>query len=115
MVSAKPIQFTRVSEVPLSASGAFLAINEENKGESAVPDNPQINKKINRAYTECEKRKIGESKQHKPDVARAIMAMRLAPNFWDNTPPTIQDKPPEPITKNENKGMFNCAAGCVLL
>ena len=44
MVMAKPMQLTSVSEVPFKLSGAFLATNEENRGESAVALNPQVNK-----------------------------------------------------------------------
>lgn|GEM_PF-4515642 len=43
---AKPMQLTKVNEVPLKLSGACLAIKEENSGESAVPDKPQQNKNI---------------------------------------------------------------------
>lgn len=43
IVRAKPMQFTMVSDVPLDASGACWAINEENSGESAVTTKPQKN------------------------------------------------------------------------
>ena len=45
MVMEKPMQFTIVSEVPRDSSGAFWATKDENKGESAITESPQINRK----------------------------------------------------------------------
>jgi hypothetical protein len=45
MVIENPMQFTMVSDVPRDAAGAFCAIKLENNGESAITENPQINKK----------------------------------------------------------------------
>ena len=115
MVMAKPMQLTNVNDVPLNVSGACLATSEENSGESAVPNNPQQNRKIRKRYTELPKRKIGESKQHKPERARATVAILFAPNFCESTPPIIQEIPPEAITKKENNDTFNELVGCVLL
>ena len=52
MVMANPIQFTMVNELPLIALGAFCATRVENKGESAITENPQIN--INKRNTETD-------------------------------------------------------------
>lgn len=112
---AKPIQFTSVNEVPLKLSGAFWAMREENKGESAVPDKPQQNKNIRKGYTEPLKRKIGESRQHDPEMDSAIVAIRFAPNFCESKPPTMQDRPPDAIIKNENSGIFKVACACLVL
>ena len=111
IVIAKPIQFTNVKDVPLKVSGAYLATREENNGESAVPNKPQQNRKVKNKYTEPAKRKIGESRQHKPESASATAAIFFAPNFCESNPPTIQEMPPEAITKNENKETFKVAAG----
>ena len=109
------MQLISVNDVPLNASGAFLATSEENNGESAVPNNPQENSKTRKKYREPLKRKIGDSKQHKPESESATIAILFAPNFWESNPPITQDKPPEAITKNEYNDTLSDAAGCVVL
>ena len=111
IVMAKPMQFTNVKDVPLKVSGACLATREENNGESAVPNKPQENRKVKNKYTELLKRKIGESRQHKPESASAMVAILFAPNFCESNPPIIQEMPPDAITRNENKETFKVAAG----
>ena len=112
---AKPIQFTSVNEVPLRLWGACLAIKEENKGESAVPDKPQQNKNRRKGYTEPPNRKSGESRQHNPEMDSAMVAIRFAPNFCESKPPIMQDRPPDAIIKNENSGIFKVACACFVL
>ena len=112
---AKPIQLTKVKDVPLNFSGACLATSEENNGESAVPSKPQENRKISTKHTDLLNRNTGESRQHKPESESAIVAIRFAPNFCDSTPATMQEMPPEAIIKKENSETFIDAVGCVRL
>ena len=115
IVIANPMQLTSVKDVPLNFSGACLATSEENNGESAVPDKPQVNKKVRNKYMELLKRNTGESKQHKPERASAIVAILFAPNLCESNPPTIQEMPPDAIIRKENSDTLIAAAGCVLL
>lgn len=103
---AKPIQLTKVKDVPLNFSGACLATSEENNGESAVPNRPQQNRNIRNKYTEPLNRNTGESRQHKPESESAIVASLFAPNFCDSIPATMQEMPPEAIIKKENSETF---------
>ena len=109
------MQLTNVNEVPLNISGACLATREEKSGESAVPNKPQQNRKIRKTYTELLNRKIGESKQHKPESANAMVAILLAPNFCEIKPAIIQEIPPEAIIKKENNDTLSEFVGWVLL
>lgn len=108
---AKPIQFTSVNEVPCSLWGACLAIREENRGESAVPDRPQQNKNIRKGYTEPLKRKRGESRQHIPEMASEIVAIFFAPNLCESNPPAMHESAPEAMIRKENKETLRGAAG----
>ena len=79
IVTANPMQFTIVREVPLDSSGAFCATRVENRGESAMTTNPQKNKKLIKRTTEWEKRKSGEIIQHKQDKNNATVAVFFMP------------------------------------
>lgn len=49
-----PIQFTIVKEVPLESSAAVCATKVENKGESAITEIPQMNRKVTNKIDELE-------------------------------------------------------------
>jgi ligand-binding sensor domain-containing protein len=79
MVMENPMQLTTVSEVPLDSSGALWATKVENKGESAMTANPQMNRKVINRMMEGENKKRGESKQHTPEIVKAIIAVFSVP------------------------------------
>ena len=63
---AKPIQFTKVSPVPLSSLLMEVATNFENWGESIVTPIPQIHQ-INRKNIGVSEKVNGDIKQQNPE------------------------------------------------
>ena len=72
---------TIVSAVPFDCTGAFLATNVENSGESAITAIPQnIRNSISNILEEI-KKIMGEKTQHTPEQRSAVAATFFAPYF----------------------------------
>ena len=106
MVIAKPIQVTRVIEVPFNEVIAFCATRLESWGESAITDMLQIRRKTNNKIKEDPANTIGDNKQQEPEMHNATVATFLAPNFSERKPPIIQETQPTAIMKKESRGIF---------
>ena len=100
-----------VNDVPLDCSGAFCAINAENNGESAITDNPQINKKNSNSVTEGSKRKKGEIIQQPQEINNEIAATFFAPKYCEMMPLKTQAIPPQAIMKKDKNDMLMCFSG----
>ena len=101
-----PVQLTMVSEVPLNSSATFCATNVENKGESAITTNPQKNKKASSKGADVVNKKNGDSRQHKQDRNKAIVAIFFAPKRCDSNPLAAQARAPQAIIKNDKNEIF---------
>ena len=105
MVSAKPIEFTIVSAVPLVVAAVFCATKVENIGESEMTTIPQNNKKVKNTKVFDVKNK-GETIQQIPDKSKAVFATFLLPKRSDKFPPTIHPKLPMASIKNDQSAML---------
>ena len=111
MVIAKPIQVTIVRDVPLVFSGAFCAINVENRGESAITTIPQKNRNAMKRKVTFVFKSTGDSRQQMHDRHKEMAAIFLAPDVREIYPLRIQPKLPDPITRNDIKDIFRLTAG----
>lgn len=73
------MQFTIVSEVPRTSSGACLATNVENNGESAITTSPQKNRKTINTTADLAAKNKGEEIQQRHDRVSATVATVFAP------------------------------------
>lgn len=96
-----PTQLTMVNAVPFVSAVVVLATNVENSGESVITATPQRSKKTIITVNEAPLITSGESKQHNPEVARAIAAMYFVLNFSERYPPAIHPMLPMPIIIKE--------------
>ena len=106
-VIAKPMQFTAVSEVPLDSAGALRATSVENKGESAITTIPQKKRKLRKIITEPENKMSGETRQHRHERNREVVAIFFSPKCRESVPPITQAIPPDPMIRKERKGTFS--------
>lgn len=93
---AKPIQFTKVSPVPVNSEGMAAATKLENCGESAVTAMPQRHHPIKNS-AEGSSNSKGDKRQSNPDRAKAAEATLRLPTLSDKIPPSAQDNPPKAI------------------
>ena len=99
------MQFTIVKAVPLISESAFFATNVENRGESIITVNPQINKKT-RNPTFPIKNNEGDKRQHSPDILKAIMAIFFGFHFKERNPALTQATLPIAIIINDHIDTF---------
>ena len=111
MVIENPMQVTIVNDVPLEASGAFCATNVENKGESAITTHPQKNRNPINTKEELFNNNSGERIQQVPDTPNEIVAIFFAPKICEIDPLRTQARLPDPIIRNDKRGMFRSTAG----
>jgi len=104
IVIENPIHVTIVIEDPFDSSGAFWVIKVPNNGESAITTNPQNSKKLISITAELAYKKRGETRQHKQESDKAIVANFLAPKRCENNPPKTHANPPDAIIMNDSKG-----------
>ena len=115
IVSANPRQLTMVSAVPFISGETFCATSVENSGESAMTAVPQISKKLWNINLLSISKNIGETRQHKPEILRASIAIFFAPFAWARYPLKIQDKPPMPIIEKDQSDVFDMLSEWVSL
>ena len=111
IVIVKPMQFTKVKEVPLDTSGALWATSLENKGESAMTTILQKNRNPIKTTWELLYNKSGDTMQHKQERKSAMNAILLAPNRSDSRPLPAQASPPDAMIRKVIKGTLIFASG----
>ena len=111
IVMENPIQLTIVREVPFESSAAFWATRVENKGESAITTRLHMKRKTMNWVAELEKRKNGETRQHKHDMKRAMEAIFFVPKCCESIPLKTHANAPEAIIKNDNSETLRLMAG----
>ncbi len=107
MVIEKPIQFTMVSAVPLSFSGAFCATKVENNGESAMTTMPQKRRKRTSSVSFSTRKMKGATKQQQQESNSAKKAIFFVPYFLASKLPKTQAILPTAIIKKDIKGILN--------
>ena len=111
IVMANPMLLTMVSEAPLEAGGALLAIRVENIGESATMVIPHIKRKTNKSGVVCVENTNGESKQQVQEINKAVVATFLGPVLNEIIPPKIQAIDPEAIIRKDTNETVNSVPG----
>ena len=104
-VIEKPMQVTMVKAEPLFSATAVCATMEENCGESATTENPQINRK-EKNNTGGNAKLNAANKQQQKEISIAVNATFALPRFIVIYPPATHPTAPTAIMANDHKGIF---------